>query len=342
MKITFIAKDAPQYKANLHCHSTRSDGCLTPEELVQLYKEHGYAVLSITDHEGTYAYNEYTTPDFLMVTGYEAYVRPSEVCAYDPYNEEVHLNLLAKDPENVTFIGRDLNFCKYMPHELAASRPNVVLGPRQYTHEYIQRFIDAANANGYLVSYNHPCWSMQPPAEVLHYDGCYSMEIYNTGSDKINGAEYNIALYDALLRSGKYWYCHGADDNHNKDPLGSRLSDSFGAWTMILADELTYPAVMNALEKGRFYASTGPQITALELNGDRVHLECTPAARIVLHCSMKKCVNLCAPVGQTITQADFTIPADAPHVYFSVHAEDGTQAYTHAFRCQNGQVVAEN
>ena len=28
--ITYIKKDQPQYKANLHCHSTVSDGKLTP------------------------------------------------------------------------------------------------------------------------------------------------------------------------------------------------------------------------------------------------------------------------------------------------------------------------
>ena len=328
----FVQKGAPQYKANLHSHSTRSDGKLSPEEMIRLYKEHGYSILAITDHEATYAYNEYTTPEFLMITGYEAYIRPASDCSFDPFGEEIHLNLIAKEPDNLTFIGRDLNFCKYMPHELALSRPNVDIGPHRYNREFIQKFIDTANANGYLVSYNHPCWSMQPQAEVLAYNGCYSLELFNGGCTALNGAEYNVALYDALLRSGKYWYCHGADDNHNLDPLDSRLSDSFGAWTMILAEELTYPAVINALENGRFYASTGPQILALEIQDGKVRLECSEAVRITMHCSMKRCQTVAAPFGQTVTQAEFEIPTWTPHVYFSVHAQDGTEAYTHAFR----------
>ena len=40
-----------QYKANLHCHSTLSDGKKTPEELREMYKSHGYSILAITDHE---------------------------------------------------------------------------------------------------------------------------------------------------------------------------------------------------------------------------------------------------------------------------------------------------
>lgn len=38
------------YKGNLHCHSTISDGELSPEELIRLYEEEGYSFLAITDH----------------------------------------------------------------------------------------------------------------------------------------------------------------------------------------------------------------------------------------------------------------------------------------------------
>ena len=47
----FISPGARQYKANLHCHSNLSDGRLTPEELVRAYREQGYSILAITDHE---------------------------------------------------------------------------------------------------------------------------------------------------------------------------------------------------------------------------------------------------------------------------------------------------
>ena len=35
----FISKDKKQFKANMHCHSTISDGKLTPEELKEAYKK---------------------------------------------------------------------------------------------------------------------------------------------------------------------------------------------------------------------------------------------------------------------------------------------------------------
>ena len=37
-------------KGGLHCHTTRSDGKLSPEDTMRLHKENGYDFLAITDH----------------------------------------------------------------------------------------------------------------------------------------------------------------------------------------------------------------------------------------------------------------------------------------------------
>jgi len=329
----FISPGSRQLKANLHCHSTLSDGHLTPEALVDAYRKAGYSVLAITDHEAPYDHSAFSTEDFLLLTGYEAYIRPSPDCVIDLFGPEVHLNLLAREPHNITFVGYDPKFCKYMPHETADSRPKAgAAGPRQYTRAYIQRFIDDARAAGYLVTYNHPCWSMEAQEDILAYDGCFSLEIFNTGSMVINGSEYNRALYDRFLRGGKYLFCHGADDNHNKYPFGHPLCDSFGAWTMILADTPDYAAVIGALERGDFYASTGPAIHSLRIEGNRAHLTCSAARRAVMHVSPKRAVSVCHEDASVVTEAEFEIPDYAPYVYFSVFAGDGTSAHTRAFR----------
>jgi predicted metal-dependent phosphoesterase TrpH len=46
------------FRADLHCHSTCSDGSLTPFELVHLAKQKGLSGLSITDHDTVEAYSE--------------------------------------------------------------------------------------------------------------------------------------------------------------------------------------------------------------------------------------------------------------------------------------------
>ena len=70
-KIYLLSEKKNRYKANLHCHSTVSDGCYTPEQLKRIYKERGYAILAITDHEVLVPHNELSDDDFLLLPGYE-------------------------------------------------------------------------------------------------------------------------------------------------------------------------------------------------------------------------------------------------------------------------------
>ncbi len=39
------------YKANMHMHTTVSDGCWTPEQAKEEYKKRGYSIMAYTDHE---------------------------------------------------------------------------------------------------------------------------------------------------------------------------------------------------------------------------------------------------------------------------------------------------
>lgn len=328
----FISQSDRQFKANLHAHTTLSDGNLTPEESVRAYREKGYQILALTDHEAPYRHNHFTTEDFLMLTAYEAYIRPSPLCQLDRFGPEIHMNLFAKDPNNLTYIAYDPNFCKYLPEDYAKSHPKSRdLGGRRYDQAYIQSFIDCAVENGYLVSYNHPVWSMADQLDILELENIFSLEIYNTGSMKISGHEENMALYDALLRRGKFWYLHGADDNHNVVPLDDFMSDSFGAWTMVIAPELTYASVIQALEEGKFYATTGPEIRGLTIQDGQAVLDCSPAVRVTMHMSPKFARNVWDPQGKPLTRACFQIPEEAPYVYFTVEDAQGHKAHTHAF-----------
>lgn len=328
----FIKRGQPQFKANLHCHSTLSDGKLTPDQLVEAYRRQGYSILAITDHEAPYDHSGFSGADFLLLTGYEAHIRPEPVGAVNAFGPEIHMNLIAKKPHNTAFIAFDPDFCRHMPPEIAASREKLGnLGPRQYMPGYIRAFIALAQEGGYLVTYNHPCWSMEDPSDVASYDGFFSIEVFNTSSAVSNSLEYNMALYDTLLRKGRRIYCHGVDDNHNRSPLGTPQSDSFGSWTMILAEELTYPAVIRALEKGQFYASTGPRIEVLGFDGARVHLEFSPSRKAIMHMSPKRTQVVCSDRGDPICAAEFLIPDYAPYVYFTIEDSRGNRAHVRAF-----------
>jgi len=320
----FILPSMPQYAANLHCHTTLSDGQFSPEEVIAAHKENGYQILAITDHEVPCDHTARSTEDFLLLTAYEAHIRP--VGNYlDRYNSEIHLNLFAKDPHNVTHIGFDPSFCrdpnpaKDVPHAAP-------FGPRQYTPAYIQEFINSAVAHGYLVSHNHPAWSLETPEDVLRYDNCFSLEVMNGGSMLGCHFEegYSMGVYDISLRKGKRWFLHAGDDNH-------RAACKNYAKTMILAEDLTYPAVIKALEEGKFYATNGPIIHRLQIEKGHVTVECSDAEYIVMQMSPKLRRAAQSEDGKPINRAEFDIPDNAPYVYFTIIGMDGSRAHVHAF-----------
>jgi len=330
--VYLIPPHKPQFKANLHSHSTRSDGRLSPEQLVAAYREHGYDILAITDHEAPKNHSEFSDDSFLLITGYEAYIRDNPECRYDVFASEIHLNLFARDPENETIIGYDPPCCKYLTAEQQdALKKAEPLGPRSYSTAYINRFIRSANENGYLVSYNHPVWSMESTEHVLSYDGIFSMEMINYNSYTINRNEYNGALYDALLRNEKTWFVHAADDNHNVYPHEHPQCDSFGAFTMIVTDELTYPHVIDAMATGDMYASSGPIIHELSVNGNEINIRCSPAQAIICHDGSKHPPSVQASEGDAVECATFKISEKSPYIRITVIDDKNRRADTRGY-----------
>lgn len=327
-----INPNKKQYKANLHCHSTCSDGKCTPEQLKEMYKSHGYSVLAITDHENPKKHTDLTDSEFIAITGYEAYIRPSAECVYDIYTPEVHLNLLARDPDNESIVCYNPAYIKYALADVTARCKRVGSEKtREYTTEYVNEFIKTAVENGYIVTYNHPVWSMEDEATSLAYEGFFSMEMCNYSSYVVNGLEYNAVLYDKMLSKGKRVFCHGSDDNHNVAPDDSPNCDSYGAFTMIMADGLSYDSVFSALEKGEMYASMGPAFSEISVEGNKVHVECSPVERIMLYMGSKSPKRVVANAGETITSADFEIDPRAKFIRISAVDSRGRFADTRGY-----------
>ena len=326
-----ISPDKKQYKANLHCHSVLSDGKHTPQELKEMYKNKGYSVLCISDHERPTDHSDMNDESFMLLTGYEAYIRPDPV--FDQFGQEVHLNLFAKEADNVKYIGYDKKFCKYVPEEEQEKLEKVgPEGPREMTIDYINRFIKSATDNGYLVSYNHPYWSMVPEQDVLSIDGFFSLEIFNYDSFLMNGYENNGPLYDKLIVSGKKVFCHAADDNHNFFPDDGPLCDSFGGFTMIMTESLDYDSVISAMERGEMYASMGPEFKEISLNDGFLHIECTPVKHFYVYYGGKRTNFYHARPGKTLTVFDVAeILPEAKFLRVAIVDENGNYATTRAF-----------
>ena len=66
-------KEGNWYKGNLHSHTTISDGMLTPEESVKLYRENGYSFLCLSEHEIFTDFREqFNTENFIILPGIES------------------------------------------------------------------------------------------------------------------------------------------------------------------------------------------------------------------------------------------------------------------------------
>lgn len=331
MKTYLISPDKKQYKANLHCHSVLSDGRKTPEELKALYKSHGYDILAITDHERPHDHQAMSDEDFLMLTGYECYIRPN--ARYDKYDKEIHLNLFARDPHNIQMINFDERYAGYIKRDNAFDEL-VCVGderPREFCAAYINEYIKTAKEHGYIVTYNHPYWSMDGESDILSYEGYFSLEICNYGSYLTNNLDYCGALYDKMLCKGMRVFCHGADDNHNAYPVGDPKCDSFGAFTMVMPDAFTYDGVFRAMETGEMYASMGPLFKEISVEDGNIHIECSDVESIFVYVGSKTPAYAIAAEGEVLCGADFQIDKNARYVRVSVRDRRGRWADTRGF-----------
>ena len=63
------------YKANLHCHSTNSDGCFSPQELKEQYLAKGYSVVAFSDHEHLIDHSYLNDEQFVAITACEVAIK---------------------------------------------------------------------------------------------------------------------------------------------------------------------------------------------------------------------------------------------------------------------------
>lgn len=272
-----LPKEGKFYKANLHCHSTNSDGRLTPEQIKQQYKAEGYSVVAITEHEHIFDYSYLNDEDFLTITGYEVSVsQPQDKPSGQ--KKTTHLNFFAQDPHCDTHVAYDPRY---------AGNVSKYAGPiynRQYTIESKNYMIEQANKNGFIVGYNHPAWSLESPEEILPLKGLFSVEIYNHISETEHHLGYSPETINAFAEAGYDVGCIAADDNHNLRSTNCRSAeaDSFGGVTYIKAKEFTYSAIYNALKNKEFYASTGAQLYDLYLDGRTVYVKCSPCQSLYI------------------------------------------------------------
>lgn len=326
------------YKANLHSHSTVSDGKLPVAEVVKAYKEKGYSILAMTDHEILRDHSVFSDKDFVMITAYEMTIR--EGTKTTNTNKVTHLNLYARNPHNVRQVQFDkslsLRYAHYgdeVPFDIETLEMATPSDERTHTTAYANKLIREAGENGFIVCYNHPTWSNEEKEDFVDLEGCVAMEIVNYGSLVEGLWEYNVHEYDAMLKAGKKVACFASDDNHNAHPFDHPCCDSFGGWTVLVMPELTYDNVIKAMEQGDCYASTGPSIEEIyyDTEDGLVHIKTSPVARIILNSQGRRRSIAVSPDGSPITEAALPIVDDAGFVRVTLDDGKGKYAFSRGY-----------
>ena len=323
------------YKANLHCHTTFSDGSFTPEQVKKAYSEAGYSIVAYTDHDVFVRHPELRDENFLPLYGFELEFGEGK----NPWvrSKSCHICFVSLDEDNP--VHPLWHRSKYLFGGAKDHRDDVVFDPdvpdfeREYTPECINEAIRIGREHNFFVTYNHPAWSLESYPEYSRYEGMDAMEIVNYGSVALGYFDHNGAAYDDLLREGKRLFCTATDDNHNRMHGGSEYFDSFGGFTMIAAKELTYEAISSALKKGEFYSSEGPEIYSLSYDTEtrELRVATSPAARIICTSAARRSRIMCGSDPKVyVSEAVFTLDEYDDYARITVIDGNGKCAYSNA------------
>ncbi len=328
--IKHLLPQVPRYfKANLHTHSTVTDGRYTPAEAKEAYKALGYQILAFTDHNVIVDHSALNDPDFLMLTGMEINIHNANYRSGFE-GQTYHFNLIAKEPGNLWSPGNThgayAGAQEYLP-QMRCEEMDL-----QYNEESINAMIAKANEKGFLVAYNHPTWSCQSYPDYAFLKGLWAMELRNSECLQLGNNENNARVFKDLLNLGNQIYPLGADDMHRPRALGL-------SWIMVGAQELCYSSVIDALERGDFYMSCGPEIFDLTFDGTVLKITCSDARDIALESHGRYASRIVAEGENWLREAEFDLTkfiersngAMENYIHLTVTAPDGTYAATRAY-----------
>ena len=338
MKKILLDENLNFYRANLHCHSTISDGKKTPEELKEFYRSRGYSAIAYTDHNVFIPHNDLTDDSFVALNGIE----------YDfnegPWTLNVkvcHLCMIAKDQSERTdpfFRAGSYRSEKLKPWldrtDNDMTQPDT---KRIYSGEFISEFMRSAHSKGFYSTYNHPVWSLESYPQYSGYTNMDAMEMVNYSSVIEGYDDDNGHCYDDLLNQGKRIYAIATDDNHNHQPDDSPRCDSFGGSTVIAASELTYDALIKALEAGSFYAASGssthfgPDIKSIVFEDGRVTIKTSPSRSIQMITATRSCRAAYPNPGGQTSEATFALVDGEIWFRFVVIDSEGYKSYSNAY-----------
>jgi hypothetical protein len=293
------------FKGNTHTHTVNSDGDSTPDEVVRWYREHGYQFLVLTDHnyvtgvDGLNAVHG-ASDKFLVIQGEEV----TSSAASKP----VHVNGLAVEA--------------------------LVTPPKAATiREALQQSVDGIRAAKGVPHVNHPNFGWALTADDLRQvERTRLFEIFN-GHPQVNNAGGGGTpgleeVWDRILTSGRLMYGIAVDDAHHfKRPGDPSASGPGRGWVHVRAARLDPRTIVEALERGEFYASTGVELSGYEATSSGITLKVRAPAW------SRYRVQFIGRGGQVLSEqadssATYTFKGDEGYVRARILESNGLTAWT--------------
>ena len=260
------------YKANLHVHTTLSDGRKPLEEVRSIYRDNGYDFLAISDHR------KLTTQT--MVDGSLISVQSIELDFY-----------LIGQVIHIVGVGVDDSITELLP---------------KITHP--QRAIDGIKEAGGIAILAHPAWSLNTPEVINGLRGLDAVEIYNT----VSGMPFNrdradsSNILDIAFTQGNLLNVVASDDAH------FYVGDECKSYIMAAAKEKTVDALKEAIRNGDFYATQGPHFEKIELEGNVLKVWSSPVKCISFHTNLPWGGPTATQTGDGLTYAEYTVNMNYP------------------------------
>jgi hypothetical protein len=243
------------WRGNLHTHSTRSDGVLSPEEVCRRYQAEGYDFIALTDHfVGRYGYPIVDTvpmrnKGFTTILG-----------------AELHSGAMANgELWHILAVGLPAGFAP-------SNSPDFIPVVGQESGAEVAARAVAAGA---FVAIAHPQWSGLTLADARSIASAHAVEIYNHGCAMGCDRPDGFAIADLLLTEGRRLTMIATDDAHFSEP------DHFGGWVMVKSEENAPEALLTALKAGHFYSTQGPELRDVRVEDGKLVVECSAVSSIV-------------------------------------------------------------
>lgn len=248
-EVPSIPAGARWLKGNTHTHTTESDGDTKPLEVAQWYKRHDYRFLVLTDH------NVFTNPATLSSLVDSTFLLvPGEEVTTSFEKKAVHINALA------------------ITRVIPPIKDSTLLGT-------VQRTIDNIRAENAIPHINHPnfLWSVDSATLFrVRNDKLFEIfnghpTVHNLGGGDWPGLE---EVWDGLLSSGKRIYGIAVDDAHHfQGEFAADRANPGRGWVSVRSPALETRSLVNALEAGQFYASSGVALTDVTVTATSLEVQ---------------------------------------------------------------------